>query len=322
MGFIQAGHEIAWAIEHDKHACATYERNIGDVVRADVRDIDFAQLSEIDCLIGGPPCQPFSVAGKGLGEADVRDCVPEFVRCLSEARPAWFVMENVSGLENKTNWPYLRDVLMRMRGLGYVVEYRILNAADFGVPQIRRRLFVVGTTTDNPIRWPESTHTDPARAANVFLFGGEPMKPWVTVRQALGWPFDFPSPAVVALVVKSKRARSEASIDQPSVTIAADGREAIALRIRNESAQHGLGADLDEPSITIRGKGPMLEPEGTKSKSVAKAIRRLTPRECAILQSFPPDYCWMGTKTAVYRQIGNAVPPLLAKAIAEIERSV
>ena len=346
LGFVLAGHEVLWAIDNDKDACATYVANLGDhVICADVRGIDFANLGEIDCLIGGPPCQPFSVAGKGEGQNDERDMVPEFLRCLEEIRPAWFVMENVSGLENKTHWPYLRDVLMRMRDLGYVVDHRILNAADFGVPQIRNRLFVVGTTTGQAIRWPEPTHTDPQSAANGCLFG-EPLKPWVTVRQALGWdaliavvrtpestsansPFysteGRPARSITGephLVVKSKRARSESPIDNPSVTIAADGRESITLRIRNESAQNGLGAGLDEASVTIRTKGALLEQEGTRSKSVAGAIRRLTPRECAILQSFPPNYCWMGTKTAVYRQIGNAVPPLLAKAIAEIERSV
>ena len=382
LGFILAGHDVVWAIEYDKDACATYERNLGDVIQADVRQINPLELGPIDCLIAGPPCQPFSVAGKGMGTDDGRDMVPEFVRFLDILRPAWFVMENVSGLENRTHWPYLREVLTTMRGCGYTIDHQILNAADFGVPQIRNRLFVVGTTTEQAIRWPEPTHTDPQSAANGCLFGN-PLKSWVTVRQVLGWPFDSPSPAVVAnevkghtdchrrgrkgmqrasdifaplaevdtfhgstprtrsidrpastidarqgarpefrMVVKSKRARSESTIDAPSITIAADGREAIALRIRNENAQHGLGAGLDEPSITIRGEGPVLEPEGTKSKSVAGAIRRLTSRECAILQSFPPNYCWMGTKTAVYRQIGNAVPPLLAKAIAEIERSV
>ena len=99
LGFVLAGHEVLWAIDNDKDACATYIANLGDhVICADVRGIDFANLPEIDCLIGGPPCQPFSVAGKGEGQNDERDMVPEFLRCLEEIRPVWFVMENVSGL--------------------------------------------------------------------------------------------------------------------------------------------------------------------------------------------------------------------------------
>ena len=337
LGFILAGHDVVWAIEYDKDACATYERNLGDVIQADVRQINPLELGPIDCLIAGPPCQPFSVAGKGMGTDDGRDMVPEFVRFLDILRPAWFVMENVSGLENRTHWPYLREVLTTMRGCGYTIDHQILNAADFGVPQIRNRLFVVGTTTEQAIRWPEPTHTDPQSAANGCLFGN-PLKPWVTVRQALGivgdviwsdsiphdgkprvYGVDRPAPVIDArqggrpeLVVKSKRARSESTIDAPSITIAADGRESIAFP--------------DVPAQTIDHTGELHRPgRHDTPKSWGKAstrVRRLTTQECAILQSFPLNYCWMGTKTAVYRQIGNAVPPLLAKAIAEIERSI
>lgn len=435
LGAVLAGHEITWAIEWDKDACATYEANLHDVIRADVREVDPLTLAPVDCLIGGPPCQGFSVAGKGLGKDDERNMVPEFVRFLEALRPAWFVMENVSGLQNCTNWDYLRGVMAEMRGLGYVLDYKVLNAADFGVPQIRNRLFIIGTTTGKPIRWPEPTHTDPLSAAHGCLFG-EPLKPWVTVREALGWDgfmlhkpnsdgggrgyvstdempapalraarmgrsdeiinrpsvtaseykghtdcwrrgkggpcrasdifalladvrimqncqvynpahgdgcsIEEPSPTVMGvnplrLVVKSKRARSQASIDSPSVTIAADGRESIVERLLDRPSAviragvHGLPgyrdnatggyvpAFSDVPAQTIDHTGELHRPgRHDVPESWGKAstrVRRLTPQECAILQDFPRNYCWHGTKTSVYRQIGNAVPPGLAKAV-------
>ena len=171
LGFILAGHDVVWAIEYDKDACATYERNLGDVIQADVRQINPLELGPIDCLIAGPPCQPFSVAGKGMGTDDGRDMVPEFVRFLDILRPAWFVMENVSGLENRTHWPYLREVLTTMRGCGYTIDHQILNAADFGVPQIRNRLFVVGTTTEQATAG-RSRHTPTHRAPRMGACSG------------------------------------------------------------------------------------------------------------------------------------------------------
>ena len=116
-------------------------------------------------VAGGPPCQPFSIGGKRLAADDPRNGIPQFLRALAELRPTAFIMENVAGMAMATRQPYLLAVMGQMERLGYATTWRVLEAADYGVPQKRRRLFVVGTTSGWPLRFPAPTHGSAAGTA-------------------------------------------------------------------------------------------------------------------------------------------------------------
>ena len=188
LGLKNAGWDVVAAIEFDKYAAATHQHNLPGTktLRTDVRDVDWAKFKGIDLVAGGPPCQPFSVSGKQLGEQDLRDMVPEFVRIVSIVRPQAFLMENVKGLASAKFADYLSDAIARFSKLGYTVNHTVLSAADFGVPQFRERLFVVGML-DGPFKFPKRTHGPSAK------------KPWATVADALrDVPWDEPNRAKVA----------------------------------------------------------------------------------------------------------------------------
>lgn len=187
LGLKNAGWDVVGAIEFDKYAAATHQHNLPGTktLRTDVRDVDWSLFQGIDLVAGGPPCQPFSVSGKQLGDQDLRDMVPEFVRIVSVVQPRAFVLENVKGLASSKFADYLNDAIAQFRKLGYIVEHKVLSAADFGVPQFRERLFVVGTL-DRPFKFPEPTH------------GPSRQRPWVTVRDAIkDAPLDEPNRAKV-----------------------------------------------------------------------------------------------------------------------------
>lgn len=165
------GFRIVSAVDADPEACALYRLNVGPVVRSRVEDV--RDWPEAEVVIGGPPCQPYSTAGRQRGCADGRDGVPAFASVVEAVRPRVFVMENVAGLAERRAFAETFAALRgRMERAGYTVAHRVLDAADFGVPQHRRRLFVVGALS-GVAPFPEPTH-------------GTPDRPHLTVRDAIG----------------------------------------------------------------------------------------------------------------------------------------
>lgn len=144
----QIGYKV---IPHDFNAAAVktlLSNGFLEARQVDVRDIDYSNYPEVDVVAGGPPCQPFSQAGAQKGEYDPRDMIPEFVRAVSELQPQVFVMEEVKTLTWKKNRPYLDRVVEDLTALGYVVEWQVLDASEYGIGQARKRLFVVGVRRD------------------------------------------------------------------------------------------------------------------------------------------------------------------------------
>ncbi len=305
LGLQMAGWDVMAAVELDKWASATHKANFPDTyVLADVCDVDFRQFIGIDLVAGGPPCQPFSVAGKQLASADPRDMVPQFIRAVYEAKPKAFLMENVPGLLTSRHIAYTQQVIEQLESLGYQVYVKQLAAADYGVPQNRERVFFMGVCTNINFVFPAPTH-GPA--------GG---KPYVSARQALkDVPECEPNRAIVTYAKKPVLRRS------PWAGMLVNGQ--------------GRPINLDEPSQTIPAtaggnRTHIVDPErilleyhrylmagGTPRSGIVEGVRRLNVRESARLQSFPDTFAFLGKKTKQYTQVGNAVPPLLARAIGK-----
>jgi DNA (cytosine-5)-methyltransferase 1 len=204
IGFHAAGYETAVALEFDSSCCKTLRKNMPNtpVLEGDICAISTAQILkaanlkplEAGLVVGGPPCQSFSLAGKRMGMNDPRGkLVIEFLRVVREALPVGFVMENVRGM---TNWAggkamdaILQEAVLPIKYKGksykYKVEYKILNSANFGVPQMRERVFIVGNRIGVDFKFPEETHQNLITTEQELLFGGE-KKPWVSVEEAIG----------------------------------------------------------------------------------------------------------------------------------------
>lgn len=160
LGLQQAGWRTAAAVEYDPAACLTYRRNFPKVrlIEGDVRAVEFGSFAgKIDLVAGGPPCQPFSVAGNQRAHDDPRNCIPEFIRAIREIQPRVFLMENVAGLASRRHEPYLHSVLEQLQALGYCLSTAIVDAADYGAPQHRKRFIVVGTR-GGVFEFPAPTH--------------------------------------------------------------------------------------------------------------------------------------------------------------------
>lgn len=338
QGLIEAGYEIVTCVENDPNAVRTLT-NLGRyVVSEDVKEIDWADLrrktGDIDLLEGGPPCQPFSQAGKGVGSSDKRDCIPDFAAAVQAYMPRMFIMENVRALTFKSHRAYLEEVLDWFPE-EYTVDWRVLNAADYGVPQTRQRLFIVGRLDGAP-RWPEPTH------GKMGSKGAEGRLPWVSMASALGWD----TPRIVANEHEGdcrwrvgtqaeglKLRHNAAERDRPRD---AEGKQrafgpngedyylrfpvdAVAPTI---STQAG-GWAWERPATTVVGSfspetiaAPGYRTTGGPSRQNAPGSVKVTPEEAAALQNFPPDWPFHGPKTAVFRQIGNACPRTFTRLIA------
>jgi DNA (cytosine-5)-methyltransferase 1 len=301
-----AGWNVVTAIEVDAWAAATYRENFPstDVICSDARAVDLRQFQGIDLVAGGPPCQPFSVAGKQLSQADPRDMVPEFIRAVKEIRPKAFLMENVPGLQTAKHLYYSQSVFRQLRALGYSVYVNILDAASYGVPQHRERVFFVGVPEGTKFAFPSATH------------GLDKPNQYIQACQALAnVPADEPNTAIVTYAKKP--------ILRPSPW--------AGMLVNGQ----GRPINLNQPSPTIPAtaggnRTPIIDPDGVLLEyhrylmaggkprtGRVEGVRRLTVRESARLQSFPDSFVFKGCKTAQYRQVGNAIPPLLAKAVGE-----
>lgn len=316
----------------------------------DVRRSDFRSFGHVDLVAGGPPCQPFSIGGKHAGVEDARDMFPEIIRAIRELSPSAFIVENVRGLARPMFADYLSYVRLQLSlpsivraaaegwrehserlsqsrqpsvdGGGYIVKHAVLNAADYGIAQTRWRLFIVGFRADLNVDWdfPNPTHSkhqllrdqlltrdywsehgivpsversgDGLPSRIVSRLGATSMYRWRTVRDAL---LGLPEPA------------------------AGDGPGQVPghrLILGARSYPGHMGSPLDWPAKTLKagahgvpgGENMIRYPDG--------AVRYFTIREAARLQSFPDQWLFAGRRSQLVRQLGNAVPVTLARAVA------
>lgn len=305
QGLKMAGWHTLLASDFDQSACATYRRNFPgvEVIEGDIREVDWKTLKgKVDLVAGGPPCQPFSVAGNQLANKDGRDMLPEFVRAVREIRPKLFLMENVAGLTTTRHLSYFQSKLAELLELGYELHYKVLNAADFGVAQDRFRVIVLGGRSSKPA-FPSQTHgtkRKPHVAAGAVLDGAPEDEPNRAIISYAKNPVLRPSPWAGMLVNGGGR---PINLSQPSQTIPASAG-GNRTHIVDEN-----GVLLDYHAHLVNG--------GRPRKGIVPHVRRLTVRESARLQSFPDQFEFVGERSARYRQVGNAVPPLLAQAVGK-----
>lgn len=286
LGFTMAGHEIVWANDIYEDAVETYRRNLGDhIVCKDIALVDEADIPDCDIIIGGFPCQGFSVANVKRHVDDERNVLyKQLIRIIEAKKPKFFLAENVKGLTNLAKGAVFQMILSDFRALGYQVDFHILNAADFGVPQTRQRVIIVGVRNDVDFTYdfPHPTHSKT---------GADGLPKWVSVSKALA---GIPDP------------------DQPN-DLPNHEYSKYKLNFNGYLGHRQLDPEKPAPTVTARGDnkgGVVILPH-------PNAERRMSCRELAKIQSFPLDYEFYGNRSSVYRQIGNAVPPLLGYAVAK-----
>ncbi len=306
LGLKMSDWDIKAALEIDTNAINTHRFNMPEVrhICDDIRDVDFDALRGLGLIAGGPPCQPFSVSGKRLGTDDIRDMVPQFVRAIREARPTSFLMENVAGLTSAKFKPYLEAQVNELRALGYSVQWQVLNAAEYGVPQNRLRLFVVGMPEGVKFRFPAPSHGLLSKKKT----------PLVSVRQALeGVPNDLPNLAKVVY------AKSPILRKSPFAGMLLNG-QGRPLNLDGQSHTIPASAGGNRTHVVdlfgeLTSYHRSLLDGGAPRTGEVPRCRRLTVRESARLQAFPDWFEFKGERSRQYSQIGNAVPPLLAMAV-------
>ena len=298
LGLRQAGYEVIAGVDFDPLALATYTAAGGTAVQHMITEEQpvpsewVGRLTGLDLLWASPPCQPWSRAGKMKGAEDERDAWPATLAAVALLRPRWFIAENVRGVEHHLD----EYVVLALKRLGYVVAWRCLNAADYGVPQTRQRVILVAGP--ERFRWPMATHGDPKTFRPLF----DARKPWRSMGTALGLEGVAGPDRGAGLIARhGDRNRSTSGtaylLQRPSPAVCA-----------TEAKGH-TNPDRE------RGRATPIQ-RASDANYLATGRRRLTTSECAILQDFPTDYPWQGGVTAVYRQIGNAVPPTLSRVVA------
>ena len=285
LGLETVGFDHLALVELEHDACQTlrFNRPAWNVVEGDLRKFSAKPFAGLDLVAGGVPCPPFSKAGKQLGEGDERNLFPEAIRIVEECRPKAVMLENVRGLLDAVFDDYRNKVESQLKELGYHSGWKLLNASDFGVSQLRPRVVFVGIRKDlaEGFSWPQPNSNEPPTVGEL-LYDLMSVRGW---RGAAKW-----------------RERANA----------------IAPTLVGGSKKHG-GPDLGPTrakrawaSLGVDGMG--LWDEAPERGFVG--MPRLTPRMAARIQGFPDSWQFAGRKTAAYRQIGNAFPPPVAAAVA------
>ncbi len=310
IGLEQAGLTIAAGAEWDRDACETFAKAhpTAEVMEGDVNAMPFRPWrDEIEVLVGGPPCQPWSTGGKRLGQDDPRDGWPAFLRALDQVRPRAFIAENVAGFGAGARRERLRMLLAELRSLGFNVSAQVVNAADYGVPQKRRRLLIVGVR--------DLTFTFPGPT-----FGPGSVRPWRAAGDFIGTePIGTPNPSTVTY------ARSPDLRPNPyDGQVFNGGGRPIELSRPAPTLLASMGGNKT-PWVDTEGIVPgyhthLLSGREPRAGHVPGA-RRITVEEAALLQTFPIGMHFAGPRSSCYRQVGNAVPPLLAREFGSALRS-
>lgn len=399
LGFKNMGFDILWANDFNKDAVYTYQKNIGnhiefgDITQIDSKDIP-GNKGEVDLVIGGFPCQGFSVANTRRNMDDKRNFLYlELLRVIKEKNPKFFVAENVKGLVSMQKGKVLELILSDLTNLGYKVDYKVLNAADYGVPQARERIIIIGNRLGYENPFPKKTHkriTTSNEIISLFqddIFDLETqLLPYKTVNEAIGFLSDVElangktkeyinvdNRTIYNHVASTKVADTfygrKYTIDQAEIcdylkywrnksewtTSKIDQHFGYKHTAGHWFRKDNKSGSIPKPSdwwklkeilnfddkydkeVTTFIEKPILFEQSlritnwnrpsdtitaTSPEIHVNKTRRLSARECAIIQTFPDDFIFYGSLNSLYRQIGNAVPVLLAEKIASEIRNI
>ena len=384
LGFKNAGYEIVWANDIDADSVKTYQRNIGDhIYHGDIEKIRNNKIpSDIDIVIGGFPCQGFSIANKSRHIDDSRNKLyKQMLRIIKDKKPKYFVAENVAGILNLGKGAVIQKIIKDFKSIGYKVDYKLLNAADYGVPQSRKRVFIIGNRLglDNP--YPKQTHQIPSTKKTLF---DDMLEKQITAKEAIGFLAKVPltnktiyyNNRVIHNHVGDTNVHDEFwarkypihQFDICDYLKKWRKKAGISTKKVDEhfgyahTAGHWFRKDNNSGSIPNpddwRGLKKLLGFDNKYDKQVTTLVkkkiqfeqslritnwdtpsdtltatspeihvnlkRRLSVRECAIIQTFPDDFVFEGaTFRSMHKQIGNAVPVLLAEKVAkEIKKMI
>ncbi len=279
------GFEISYAVDIDEKAIQTYNTNFSHkAICADVRDVDFSTIEDVDVLVGGFPCQSFSTVNPTKNTDDARaNLYKEIVRFLNIKHPKYFICENVKGFVTLKKGEIVNKVINEFSACGYNVQCKIVKAIEFGVPQKRERAIIVGTRKDIP----------------VF--------------------FEYPKPVLTEKnYVPLKKVIDKLDIDEKKYYFSAKAVQ--GMKNAKNNMKRGLWQDLNFPCLTItshlaktslNSRDPVLLVDSEK-----EIYRRFTPKEAAKIQSFPDDFIFPVSEHFSYKQIGNAIPPVMMWYIA------
>lgn len=307
LGFEKAGFDVIWANEYDKDIWDTYEKNHVKTFldRRSIVDISSSEVPECDGIIGGPPCQSWSEAGSKRGIADKRgQLFYEFMRVLADKKPKFFLAENVAGMLLPAHREALYNIKKMFRDIGYDLSFQLLNVADYGVPQDRKRVFFVGYRKDLNL---EFQFPNPTTDKNK-----------ITLQKAIGDLQDSALPAIDTYFSNGDECKV------PNHEYMTGGFSSIYMSRNRVRA-------WDEVSFTIQagGRHAPIHPQAPPMKFISQNVRifspgfehlyrRLSIRECARIQTFPDKFIfYYNNLIAGYKMIGNAVPVRMGKILAE-----
>ena len=325
IGFERAGFDVVWANDFDPEACATYEANLSSrIVCGDISQylLSLGKYADIDLVFGGPPCQGFSVAGKMDPSDERSQLVQSFMKAVDIVRPKAFVMENVKSLATLAKFQLVReDLIRKARKMGYYVELLLLTASHFGVPQNRERMFLIGLRGVN-VAAPLGNSTEQFRQESPTVRevikplgrAGTPTnsrvcKAKITIAQ---YPVMRKSPYAGMLFNGQGRPLNP---DSHSSTLHASMGGNKTPIVDEDHLYDDAPSWVEQYHAHLMGGGKPYPLNSAPSR-----LRRLTVDEAILLNSFPKDYKFVGGQSAVFRQIGNAVPCNLAFAVGSLVR--
>lgn len=306
LGFDNKGFQNVFSIDIEPSFCETYKYNFSNhqLVEKDICELSDTEIKylkefeEVDVVIGGPPCQGFSIAGN-IGRKFTDDprnrLFKEFVRVVDVVKPKFFVMENVARLYTHNKGETRKEILNDFENLGYKVECKILNSADYGVPQVRKRAIFIGSKTNSTIEFPVKK-----------------VENYISVKEALSKYPKLESGEESSIPNHIAMSHSEQMLEKMSYVSDGGDRYEIPATIRPQSGdvRKYIKYASDKPSVCVTGDMRKIFHYDQN--------RALTVRELAKLQSFPDNFVFKGNRISQQQQVGNSVPPKMAEAIAEV----
>lgn len=353
-GLELSGFKHAAFVEFNKHACDSLSENFDAerVFFGDIKDFDLEKLEPIDIVAGGPPCQPFSLGGKHKANHDSRDMFPYAIRAIERLAPKAFVFENVKGLLRQTFSDYFEYIMLRLSypdfsssetmdwnghldelrniykhpytGKKYNVQFKLINAADYGVPQTRERVVIIGIRSDLSLSWsyPDVTHSEDRLLWDMYITGDY----WTRHKIPKSMQPDLD----ISLIEKISRLKNKYGMFEPELQPWKTVRD-VLFDTPDPKSNHGIidhifkdgartypghtGSYFDWPSKTIKAGGHGVPGGENMIRFNDGSVRYLTTFEAKRIQTFPDDFVIKGAWGEAMRQIGNAVPVLLAEKI-------